>query len=53
MISWLLDEARGYPNRRNVRTLTRTILNINFGALHTTTQVSIYSLLIIVYHLIN
>ncbi|KAJ7760789.1 cytochrome P450 [Mycena olivaceomarginata] len=44
MISWLLDEARGYPNRRNVRTLTRTILNINFGALHTTTQGVLHAL---------
>ncbi|KAJ6614631.1 cytochrome P450 [Mycena sp. CBHHK59/15] len=38
VISWLLDEARGHPKRRTVRTLTRTILNLNFGAIHTTTQ---------------
>ncbi|KAJ7760790.1 cytochrome P450 [Mycena olivaceomarginata] len=44
MISWLLDEARGYPNRRNVRNLTRTVLNVNFGALHTTTQGVLHAL---------
>ncbi|KAJ7359569.1 cytochrome P450 [Mycena albidolilacea] len=44
MISWLLDEARGYPNRRNVRNLTRSILNVNFGALHTTTQGVLHAL---------
>ncbi|KAF7360228.1 Cytochrome P450 [Mycena venus] len=44
MISWLLDDARGHPRRRTVRTLTRTLLNINFGALHTTTQATILHL---------
>ncbi|KAK7044805.1 cytochrome P450 [Favolaschia claudopus] len=44
MISWLLDEARGHPQRRSVRTLTRTLLNVNFGALHTTTQGTLHAL---------
>ncbi|KAF7351318.1 Cytochrome P450 monooxygenase 51 [Mycena sanguinolenta] len=44
MISWLLDEARGYPNRRTVRAMTRTLLNINFGAIHTTTQGTLHAL---------
>ena len=39
LISWLLDEARGHPKRRTVRNLTLCLLNINFGAIHTTTQV--------------
>ncbi|KAJ7247865.1 cytochrome P450 [Mycena haematopus] len=43
MISWLLDEARGHPKRRTVRTMTRTLLNINFGALHTTTQAILHA----------
>ncbi|KAJ7845586.1 cytochrome P450 [Mycena leptocephala] len=38
MISWLLDEARGHPKRRTVRSLARTLLTVNFGAIHTTTQ---------------
>ncbi|KAJ7672337.1 cytochrome P450, partial [Mycena polygramma] len=38
LISWLLDEARGHPKRRTVRTLVQTILNVNFGAINTTTQ---------------
>lgn len=41
LISWLLDEARGHPERRTVRILTRSVLNVNFGAIHTTTQVGI------------
>ncbi|KAF7360218.1 Cytochrome p450 [Mycena venus] len=44
MISWLLDEARGHPKRRTVRQLTRQVLNVNFGALHTTTQAIIFDL---------
>lgn len=44
MISWLLDEARGHPKRRTVRQLTRQILNVNFGALHTTTQGFLHAL---------
>ncbi|KAF8186872.1 cytochrome P450 [Mycena galopus ATCC 62051] len=44
MISWLLDEARGHPKRRTVRTMTRTVLNVNFGALHTTTQGLLHAL---------
>jgi len=47
MITWLLDEARGHPDRRTVRNLTRTLLNINFGAIHTTTQGFLHAL----YHL--
>ncbi|KAJ7461749.1 cytochrome P450 [Mycena galericulata] len=43
-ISWLLDEARGNPERRTVRNLTRTLLNLNFGALHTTTQGFLHAL---------
>jgi len=44
MISWLLDESRGHPKRRTVRTMTRTLLNVNFGALHTTTQGVLHAL---------
>ncbi|KAJ6487829.1 cytochrome P450 [Mycena sanguinolenta] len=44
MISWLLDEARGHPNRRTVRVMARTLLNINFGAIHTTTQGTLHAL---------
>ncbi|KAJ7170266.1 cytochrome P450 [Mycena crocata] len=44
MVSWLLDEARGHPQRRTVRTLTRTLLNVNFGAIHTTTQSFLHAL---------
>ncbi|KAJ6557997.1 cytochrome P450 [Mycena capillaripes] len=44
MISWLLDEARGHPKRRTVRQLTRQVLNVNFGALHTTTQGFVHAL---------
>ncbi|KAJ7717646.1 cytochrome P450 [Mycena maculata] len=38
LISWLLDEARGHPERRTVRNLTHTLLHLNFAAIHTTTQ---------------
>ncbi|KAJ7717641.1 cytochrome P450 [Mycena maculata] len=44
LISWLLDEARGHPQRRTVRGLTRTLLNVNFGAIHTTTQGFLHAL---------
>ncbi|KAJ6472648.1 cytochrome P450 [Mycena vulgaris] len=44
LISWLLDEARGHPSRRTVRNLTRTLLNVNFGAIHTTTQGFLHAL---------
>ncbi|KAF7378404.1 Cytochrome P450 monooxygenase 51 [Mycena sanguinolenta] len=44
MISWLLDEARGHPTRRTVRRLTRTLLNINFAASHTTTHGILHAL---------
>ncbi|KAJ7031963.1 cytochrome P450 [Mycena alexandri] len=44
LISWLLDEARGHPARRSVRTMTRTLLNVNFGAIHTTTQGFLHAL---------
>ncbi|KAJ7100090.1 cytochrome P450 [Mycena belliarum] len=47
MISWLLDAARGQPSRRSIRTLSRTLLNVNFGAIHTTTQGLLHAL----YHL--
>ncbi|KAJ7631832.1 cytochrome P450 [Mycena polygramma] len=44
LISWLLDEARGHPKRRTVRTLVQTILNVNFGAINTTTQAFLHAL---------
>ncbi|KAF8186870.1 cytochrome P450 [Mycena galopus ATCC 62051] len=44
MISWLLDEARGHPKRRTMRNMTRTLLLVNFGALHTTTQGILHAL---------
>ncbi|KAJ6594338.1 cytochrome P450 [Mycena capillaripes] len=44
VISWLLNEARGHPERHTVRTLTRTLLNLNFGAIHTTTQTFLHAL---------
>ncbi|KAJ7204783.1 cytochrome P450 [Mycena pura] len=44
LISWLLDEARGHPKRRTVRNLTLCLLNVNFGALHTTTQGLVHAL---------
>ncbi|KAJ7108676.1 cytochrome P450 [Mycena epipterygia] len=44
LISWLLDEARGHPERRTVRILTRSVLNVNFGAIHTTTQGFLHAL---------
>ncbi|KAJ7778112.1 cytochrome P450 [Mycena metata] len=50
LISWLLDEARGYPARRSVRTMTRTLLNVNFGAIHTTTQGFLHALYHIAEH---
>ncbi|KAJ6472649.1 cytochrome P450 [Mycena vulgaris] len=40
MISWLLDEAHNHPSRN----LTRTLLNVNFGAIHTTTQGFLHAL---------
>ncbi|CAK5261946.1 unnamed protein product [Mycena citricolor] len=51
LISWLLDETRDQPRRRNVRTLTRTLLNVNFGAIHTTTQGFLHALYTIASHL--
>ncbi|KAJ6570913.1 cytochrome P450 [Mycena vulgaris] len=51
MISWLLDEARGHPSRRTVRNLTRTLLNVNFGAIHTTTQGFLHALYNLAAHL--
>jgi len=44
LISWLLDEARGHPKRRTVRNLALCLLNINFGAIHTTTQGLLHAL---------
>ncbi|KAJ7021773.1 cytochrome P450 [Mycena alexandri] len=44
MISWLVDEVRGHQTRRTVRTLTRTLLNVNFGAIHTTTEGCLHAL---------
>ncbi|KAJ7449179.1 cytochrome P450 [Mycena latifolia] len=38
LISWLLDASRGHPERRTMRTLTRYLINVNFGSIHTTTQ---------------
>ncbi|KAJ7269673.1 cytochrome P450 [Mycena rebaudengoi] len=42
LVTWLIDEINTtnttHTSRRTVRTLTRTILNVNFGAIHTTTQ---------------
>ncbi|KAJ7774460.1 cytochrome P450 [Mycena maculata] len=43
LISWLLDEARGHPQRRTVRTLTRTVLNLNFAAIQSTTQAFLHA----------
>ncbi|KAJ7185756.1 cytochrome P450 [Mycena filopes] len=51
LISWLLDEARGHPKRRSVRTMTRTLLNVNFGAIHTTTQNFLQALYSLASHL--
>ncbi|KAJ7689419.1 cytochrome P450 [Mycena rosella] len=51
LISWLIDEARGHPSRRNVRNLTRTLLNVNFGAIHTTTQGFLHALYNLAAHL--
>ncbi|KAJ7468032.1 cytochrome P450 [Mycena latifolia] len=50
-ISWLLDEARGHPSRPTVRTLTRTLLDVNFGAIHTTTQGFLHALYNLAAHL--
>ncbi|KAJ7167136.1 cytochrome P450 [Mycena crocata] len=44
LISWLLDDARGHPKRRTLRTLVQTILNVNFGAINTTTQAFLHAL---------
>ncbi|KAJ6561500.1 cytochrome P450 [Mycena vulgaris] len=41
LISWLLDYTEGIPRRRTVSNLTRTLLALNFAAIHTTTQVFI------------
>jgi hypothetical protein len=40
MLTWLLDEAYGHPERRTVYQLTQRILAINFAAIHTSSMVS-------------
>ncbi|KAJ7269665.1 cytochrome P450 [Mycena rebaudengoi] len=48
MLTWLIDEINStgttHTSRRTVRTLTRTLLNVNFGAIHTTTQSFLHAL---------
>lgn len=39
MISWLLDNAPP-SERRNVKELTKRMLHVNFGAIHTSSNVS-------------
>ncbi|KAK7038539.1 cytochrome P450 [Favolaschia claudopus] len=51
MISWLIDGARGHPMRRNIRSLSCTMLNVNFGALHTITQGVLHALYTLAAHL--
>ncbi|KAJ7634631.1 cytochrome P450 [Roridomyces roridus] len=44
LISWLLDETNGRPDRRTLHNLTHVLLNLNFGAIHTTTQGLLHAL---------
>ncbi|KAJ7278114.1 cytochrome P450 [Mycena rebaudengoi] len=44
LITWLIDEAGDRPDRLTVRNLTRKLLVVNFGALHTTTQAFLHAL---------
>jgi hypothetical protein len=42
MLTWLLDEAYGRPERRTIYQLTQRILAINFAAIHTSSMVSVF-----------
>ncbi|KAJ7157791.1 cytochrome P450 [Mycena filopes] len=44
LISWLLDRTDGHPLRRDISQLTATVLVLNMGTLHTTSQVFIQAL---------
>jgi cytochrome P450 len=47
MISWILDDAIGNPERESLREITLRVLALSFAAIHTTTSAAMFSLYIL------